>query len=273
MIYVYKDANLTQQMAYNDDSNGTTFSQVKLELEGGKSYYIKLVGYNGGSVHARIAVNQASREFVKIGTNTPVDVTANSYESKYFTFTPSLSGTHRFFTGPYGGTGSSSDTVLHLYSNSSLTTQLAYNDDSNGTLFSEINYGLTAGTTYYIKLRGFNDRSISARFTVSIPPNSPSITSYSDGLKMNDNTPTFTWNYSDLDGNPQAKYQVMGSLDNGVTWSYNSGEVASSATSHTTTALSDGEWDFRIRVFDGFAWSAWSNRNNVSPRMVYKLQM
>jgi hypothetical protein len=106
--------------------------------------------------------------------NNPVDVSLGVGVPQVYKFTPTTSGAYKLFTGPYGGTGSSNDTVLELYSDASLTSQIAYNDDSNGTYFSELKINLTAGLTYYVKLRPWSSyQSLHARLTVT--PEGPTI--------------------------------------------------------------------------------------------------
>jgi|GEM_PF-2615067 len=89
------------------------------------------------------------------------------------------------------------------------------------------------------------------------------LTSYTDGQSVPDNLLTFTWSYTDADGHAQTKYQVQGSTDNWSTIAYNSGEIVSAAATHTS-AFAQGEWDFRVRVFDGYEWSGWVSRNNMT---------
>ncbi|CAM3994187.1 S8 family serine peptidase [Paenibacillus alkaliterrae] len=172
VLHVYSDVNLSTQIAYNDDSNGTLFSQVKMNMTAGKSFYIKLRGYGNGSVHARINVVPEPQSFQSIDLNTPIDVNVGQNQYMAYSFTPTITGSYRIYTGPYGGTGGSSDTILYLYGDTNMTSSLIYNDDSNGTVFSEINYTLSAGTTYYIRLTGFAGRSISTRIMISQPKNS-----------------------------------------------------------------------------------------------------
>jgi YD repeat-containing protein len=165
MLYLYDDENLTKLIAFNDDYNGLPFSQIQRDLAGGKTYYIKMVGYNNGSVHARITVNQGTRNLVDIQINNPIDVTLPYYEFGYYRFIPTSSGNHRFYTGPYGGSGQQSDTVLYLYSDDHFIDQLTYNDDAHSTPFSEIKWELQAGTPYYIKLGGYGGGSVQARLS------------------------------------------------------------------------------------------------------------
>jgi len=89
------------------------------------------------------------------------------------------------------------------------------------------------------------------------------ITSYNDGLLINDDTPSLEWIYEDKDTDPQRYYQVQVSKDNFVTLQVDSGLIASSDISYTTPILSTDEagvsYRWRVRVSDGFDYSGWQN--------------
>ncbi|MFC1620877.1 hypothetical protein ACFL2G_01100 [Candidatus Omnitrophota bacterium] len=89
------------------------------------------------------------------------------------------------------------------------------------------------------------------------------ISSYNDGLLINDDTPSLEWTYEDKDTDPQRYYQVQVSQDNFVTLAVDSGLVTSSDTSFTTPVLSTDEagvsYRWRVRVSDGFDYSGWQN--------------
>ncbi|EFM08671.1 hypothetical protein PaecuDRAFT_4465 [Paenibacillus curdlanolyticus YK9] len=90
------------------------------------------------------------------------------------------------------------------------------------------------------------------------------ITSYSDGQQLADNVLTFTWTYSDANGQAQSNYQILGSQNNWATVAYNSGVLNGGATSFTTTPLASGNWSFKILVKDGMEWSSDVYRNNLT---------
>lgn len=167
LLYVYTDSLLTKQIAYNDDANGSLFSEVNLNLAAGSTVYVKLRGYSSRSVHARINVTKNTQSFTLIQQNQSIDVNVEEKQFKAYSFTPSLSGGFQFYTGPIYGTGASSDTLLYLYEDSSLTKLLASNDNWGGTTFSNIRYRLLAGKTYYLVLRGYAQQAISTRLTIN----------------------------------------------------------------------------------------------------------
>ncbi|PKM79679.1 MAG: hypothetical protein CVU89_17025 [Firmicutes bacterium HGW-Firmicutes-14] len=178
-LELYTDSGLTNRINYNDDiGSNNYFSEINHNLTGGNTYYIKLRPFNqtSGSVHARLTV---STGITPIYFNTPVDINLSAGTSKVYKFTPSSSANYRIHTGFYGGDCDSgdSDTILSLYSDSNLTSRLDRNDDSNGTLFSEINYNLTGGKSYYIKIEGWDGKPVYARLLVdykpAVPPSQP----------------------------------------------------------------------------------------------------
>ncbi|WP_219871782.1 DNRLRE domain-containing protein [Paenibacillus oenotherae] len=90
-----------------------------------------------------------------------------------------------------------------------------------------------------------------------------SFSSYSDGQNLPNNNLDFTWLYNDLEGQAQAAYKIQGSTDNWTNLMYDTGIVSGSALSHHTPALANGEWDFRISVYDGMEWSDWAYRTDL----------
>ncbi|MFC3798107.1 hypothetical protein [Cohnella sp. GCM10012308] len=91
------------------------------------------------------------------------------------------------------------------------------------------------------------------------------VTSYTNGQQVTDNILTFTWTYSDADGQAESNYQIQGSQDNWTTVAYNSGALTGNATSFTTPPLASGNWSFRITAKDGLEWSAAAMRSLVLP--------
>ncbi|RIE03555.1 S8 family peptidase [Cohnella faecalis] len=157
LLYVYSDANLTNQLAYNDDSNGSTFSQIVMSMSAGVSYYVKIAGYGSGAVHARLTANAVTAAYAILAGNTPTDVDLAAGVSQTYQFTPTVSGPYLLTTGPYGGAATgANDTTLTLYSDAALASQIAFDDDSNGSGFSRLSATLSAGVTYYLKLAPYS---------------------------------------------------------------------------------------------------------------------
>lgn len=153
-LELYSDSGLNNIITSNDDSGGTTFSKISMTLTAGTTYYIKLRHYSSsGALYTRFIINM---EIPTINLNSPVDVSLPAGAYNVYKFTPQSTGEYKIFTGPYGGTGSSNDTYLELYSDQTLTNKITYNDDGAGNSFSLITKALTGGTTYYIKLRHYS---------------------------------------------------------------------------------------------------------------------
>jgi subtilisin family serine protease/flagellar hook assembly protein FlgD len=170
VLELYSDPNLKNQIAYNDDSNGTLYSEIKLNLNAGITYYVKLRHFlpTSGVVHARLMATLDIPPTI-IDINQPDDVDLPLSGFKIYKFTPSTSGSYKVSTSYYQGKSSfgSSDTVLYVYSDPNLTTQISYDNDSNGNLFSKTNIDMVVGKNYYIKLAGFNNKAIKTRFLIN----------------------------------------------------------------------------------------------------------
>lgn len=166
VLEVYSDASLSNRIGYNDDSNGNLFSEIKISFNAGITYYIKLRHYNttSGSVHSRITVTQDISPATNIMLDNSIEVSVGQNEFKVFKFTPSRGGKYKIFTSFLN---INSDSYIHLYDDPNLTNQIAFNDDANGTYYSEMQVELNAGKEYYIKFRGFNNNSATALLTVT----------------------------------------------------------------------------------------------------------
>ncbi len=166
-LELYTDSALTNRIAYDDDSAGNLFSKISKSLTGGTTYYIKLRPYNSNiAVHARLTVSKVV-PIQTIYLDTPIDTQVAFQEYNIFRFTPAVQGLYKFYTGPYAGTGNSDDTYLELYTDQNLTNMIAYDDDSAGNYFSLLQYELQANISYYLKFRGYDYESTSARLTVT----------------------------------------------------------------------------------------------------------
>jgi len=100
------------------------------------------------------------------GGSSQVTVDKGSYST--FQFTPTESANYYIYTSPYGGSGVSNDTIIEVYNNSSLFgTPLASNDDYDGGRFSKVSVAMTEGTTYYIKVRHYNNGQLHAELNIT----------------------------------------------------------------------------------------------------------
>ena len=127
---------------------------------------------------------------------------------------------------------------------------------------------LSDGTTYYYRLRSY-DGSLWSSYTTpadefrmnSEPTTTNLLTEgQTNPTDISDYTPDFSWIYSDDEGDTQSHYQVYVGLDVGASDMWNSGQVASSATSATYagSGLSEGiTYYVQVRTKDGYEFSSW----------------
>lgn len=96
----------------------------------------------------------------------------------------------------------------------------------------------------------------------------PTATIIAPTTVIDDSTPLVEWAYSDPEGNIQSNYRMAVEVGDttansapGASPYYDSGEIASSATSHTvTTALAEGVHTAWVRVNDGYQYSVWDSQ-------------
>lgn len=115
------------------------------------------------------------------GGSSQVTVDKGNYST--FQFAPTESANYYIYTSPYGGSGVSNDTIIEVYNNSSLSgTPLASNDDYDGGRFSKVSVAMTEGTTYYIKVRHYNNGQLHAELNITknVPVVELSLDGYED---------------------------------------------------------------------------------------------
>jgi hypothetical protein len=168
VLYIYSDLGLTKQIAYNNDSNGSVYSEIKGNYLAGKTIYIKLTGWNLKALQTRIKIEPEIQSFQDIKVNIPIDVTIGDNQFIVYKFIPLVSGLYRITTGSFNNNGVSADSVLALYDSHTLTTKINSNDDYKGSNFSDMKHRLIAGKTYYIVLNGYAGKSVSTRLSVRL---------------------------------------------------------------------------------------------------------
>lgn len=178
------------------------------------------------------------------------------------------------FSDPDAGNTQSAYKVL-LYQSSGLLVS-----DSGWLAGSTTAYAVPAGqisrgSTYYwtVQVKDNKGAVSPASAPRYIRPNNlPLLTiqSYTNGQTVPDNVLTFTWSFVDPDGQNQIQYQIIGSKDHWATRAFDSGVQNGNALSYTTPPLSNGQWDFAVRAFDGMEWSAWMYRDNLTLPSVFE---
>ena len=183
--------NALTSVASNDDFNGATQSKLTFTATAGTTYRIAVDGFGGaqGSFSLQYSQNgPANDNFAspttltgatgKISTNSarstgePGEPNHGSVpdRSVWYSWTAPETGPAVFHTRE-----SSYDTVLAAYTGTTINglTQLASNDQFNGSNQSKITFDATAGTTYRIAVDGFGSTtgSVGLQWTTSPPAN------------------------------------------------------------------------------------------------------
>ena len=176
-------------VASNDDTNGTLQSKVTFNAVAGTTYRIAVDGFSAahGSFSLQYAQNSPAHDnFASpkaitgaIGkdyssnvrsTGEPGEPNHGSIpdRSVWYSWTAPESGTATFNTRE-----ANFDTVLASYTGTTITglTQLASNDQFNGTNQSKITFAVTSGTTYRIAVDGFGATTgnIGLQWTINPP--------------------------------------------------------------------------------------------------------
>lgn len=172
ILELYSDINLTDLVLSSDDANGTIFSEIQYYMQEGVTYYLKLSGYDGEDIHARIGANFIQTDVTTISLNRPLDVQSDDGEKRIFVFTPAISGTYSVNTSFFGGNTSfdENDTIISMYKDINLSEPVVdgYNDDSSdGSRFSNVEVSLQANTNYFIELSTYGDVGLYTRLSVS----------------------------------------------------------------------------------------------------------
>lgn len=263
-------------------NGGSTWSDIVPLTAAGASSYIYNFSSIANTTNAIIRIRafdgidygswiQSPTFTIKHNTapNTPTGINPGSTNSA----TPQLMGTatpalNWTFSDPDAGDTQGQYQVL-IYNGTTLIR------DSGWVSSAVASYTVPAGTlsrngTYNWQVRTKDNKgavsALSALYYIKIN-NLPivNVTSYTNGQQVTDNVLTFTWTYSDADGQAQSHYQIQGSQDNWATVAYNSGALSGSATSFTTPPLASGTWSFRITAKDGLEWSAAATRSLILP--------
>ena len=178
-------------VASNDDFNGTLQSRVTFNAVAGTTYRIAVDGFSAahGTFSLQYAQNSpAHDQFAAPKTITGAtgkDFSNNNRStgepgepnhgsipdrSVWYSWTAPETGTAVFNTRE-----SNFDTVVAAYTGTSITglTQLASNDQTNGTNQSRITFPVTSGTTYRIAVDGFGSTTgnIGLQWSINPPAN------------------------------------------------------------------------------------------------------
>ncbi len=171
------------ELICNDDSEGTTQSQITISVDAGTSYLIRIAGYNHRMGDYTLTINYISSPenddcanaievvagFPYFGSNIGAtgESTSNCSSSDdkdvWHIFTPTQSG-----IATISLIGSSFDTILAVYDQCS-GTELNCNDNA-GDAQSEIVMQLEAGTPYLLRIAGDNHQTGDYILNIYFPP-------------------------------------------------------------------------------------------------------
>lgn len=158
-LYAY---NASQQLlAQNDDSGGSTNSQVQISVVAGATYYVKAAAYvqSTGTYSVQFSATPSADDYANtFASATAVVLTSNGSATKsgtiektgdvdMFRFVATASG--QMTIQETAAAGSTLDSYLYVYNASQQL--LAQNDDNGSSPNSLVQISVVAGKTYYVK--------------------------------------------------------------------------------------------------------------------------
>lgn len=170
-LKIFNDANQSDLIFENDDYSDTTFSEMNLPLDGGKTYYVLLSGFDGVPLEARITAKVISSDIPYLTLDEAKDIDQSKGDSTVYIFSPGATANYKLFTSYYKGDKSkNNDTKMTIYSDIAMKQPITggTDDDSGGDNFSKLELTLTKGTPYYIKVESYD--KVYARLMVSGMP-------------------------------------------------------------------------------------------------------
>ncbi|MFD2115585.1 S8 family serine peptidase [Paenibacillus yanchengensis] len=151
--YGYLLDNNGNQLTFNDDSNGSNFA-ITHNLSAGQVYYIHVRHYSSSNTGPyTLSLTQQNVLPTAIHLNTMYNANISvPDEENVFSYQPLTNGVYSFQT--FGNM----DTVMELYDQQDI--DIAFNDDFNGLLTSNVTAELYANRTYYLKVYHYYEASI-----------------------------------------------------------------------------------------------------------------
>jgi len=180
--------------------------------------------------------------------------------------------------GTDADSGDTVTTYVYVGTGASPTTVETSTTSETANLGSTVT--LTDGVTYYYRLRSYDgerwsDYTADDQFRMNSVPTTSSVDvqGAQEIQHITDHTPDITWNYGDSEGDTQTKYNATVWTGTGGTGTLmgNSGDVTSAGTTWTysgSTLVDGSTYYARVRTYDGYEWSAWSEiqfRMNSKP--------
>lgn len=150
-----------QIITFNDDSNGTLNSELRFTVQSGVDYIVRATSYNTRAIGNYTLAATATSPIV--GSLSGSQSLTGTLSSTDFS-NPDRAGTYRDdyrLTGVSAGQqvrvnlSASFDTYLQLV-NASTGQVIDFNDDSNGTLNSELRFTVQSGVNYVIRTTSYS---------------------------------------------------------------------------------------------------------------------
>jgi len=151
------------QIARNDDSNGTRNSFISLNVTANSIYYLKATAYGSGTGAYRVSASSNSvfnstppgatfGTAINLTVGDPIEgVISTGLEADYYKYIATTTGSVNFAMNAISNSGV--DTYLTIYNSN--FTEIARNDDSNGTRNSFILLNVNSNAIYYIKATAY----------------------------------------------------------------------------------------------------------------------
>ncbi len=171
-VKIFEDAAQSKLIAEGKDAIGTSFSAVKIPLAGGKTYYVRLSGFDHLAMQARITAKVISSDIPYIAQDEPKDIDESKDNSTVYIFVPGTTTNYKLLTSYYAGRpGKSNNTTIQVYKDAGLKSLITGGeaDDSGINGFSSLAINLTKGVPYYVKVSAYN--KVYARLLVNAAPN------------------------------------------------------------------------------------------------------
>ena len=179
MTYVYSDSGYSTLVNWGDSCLAScTIYFDYMAFDASTTYYLKIYAY--GNVTYSLTLSQGGSEG---STNNPVELTlstahsgkvegTSSYGKSYYEFTTSAADNYTL-------TMTNSDSMdCSLYSDSAFSTNVSwlYNDCTAGTNLSNTftgsssSAGLSASTTYYLRIEGESSTAKTSTYNITVAP-------------------------------------------------------------------------------------------------------
>ena len=187
----------------DDDSNGSGNFLITYNVTAGTTYYVWIRSYSGddtGYVDLYIdpparTWTQNTKDYGTISAKKTESISISSYTLYRRKVVFSKSGTAKFYT-----TGTSTDTYGYLSTSTSWnsstgrpTDYLKSDDDGNGAPNFLISYSVTAGTAYYVWVRGYSETTTgSTTLNIEPPTDSWTLATGAFGTISSDSSLSFT---------------------------------------------------------------------------------